>query len=43
MTVKNGVMGDPRPSTPELGKRLFEMKVDAAVRQIRAFLQGLQS
>jgi creatinine amidohydrolase/Fe(II)-dependent formamide hydrolase-like protein len=43
MTVKNGVTGDPRPSTPELGKRLFEMKVDAAVNQIRAFLQGLQS
>jgi creatinine amidohydrolase len=37
---KNGVVGDPRPSTPELGKRVFDMKVDYAVadiqRQIRS-------
>jgi creatinine amidohydrolase len=38
MKVKNGVTGDPRPSTPELGKRLFDMKVDAAVKQIRSLL-----
>jgi len=38
MKVNNGVVGDPRPSTPELGKRLFDMKVDAAVKQIRALL-----
>jgi hypothetical protein len=25
--VNNGVTGDPRPSTPEIGKRLFDMRV----------------
>lgn len=39
MKVKNGVMGDPRPSTPELGKRLFDLKVDDAVKQIQTFLE----
>ena len=33
-----GIAGDARPSTPELGKRIFEMKVDYAVRQIQKFL-----
>jgi creatinine amidohydrolase len=32
---KNGVQGDPRPSTPELGKRIFDMKVDYAVADIQ--------
>jgi hypothetical protein len=35
--VNNGISGDARPSTPELGKKIFDMKVDYAVRQIRAF------
>ena len=34
--VDNGVIGDPRPSTPELGKLFFDMQVDNAVAQIRA-------
>ena len=34
----NGVSGDGRASTAELGKRVFDMKVDYAVRQIQAFL-----
>jgi creatinine amidohydrolase len=31
----NGISGDARPSTKELGKRIFDMKVDYAVRQIQ--------
>lgn len=31
----NGVQGDPRRSSPHLGKRYFDMKVAAAVHQIR--------
>lgn len=34
----NGILGDARRSTPELGKRAFDMKVDFAVRQIRQLL-----
>jgi len=34
--VNNGITGDARRSTAELGKRLFDMKVDYAVKQIRA-------
>ena len=33
--VNNGISGDGRRSTAELGKRLFEMKVDYAVKQIK--------
>ncbi len=36
--VNNGITGDGRRSSPELGKRLFEMKSDYAVRQIRQLL-----
>ncbi len=36
--VNNGIQGDARKSTPELGKRLFDMKVDYAVRQIHTLL-----
>jgi len=36
--VKNGIIGDARRSTAELGKRQFDMKVDYAVKQIRALL-----
>jgi creatinine amidohydrolase len=34
----NGILGDARRSTVELGKRAFDMKVDYAVRQIRSLL-----
>jgi creatinine amidohydrolase len=37
---QNGILGDARRSTAELGKRAFDMKVDYAVRQIRRFLAG---
>ncbi|HEY4256471.1 MAG TPA: creatininase family protein, partial [Candidatus Udaeobacter sp.] len=37
---QNGILGDARRSTPELGKRAFDMKVDYAVRQIRSLLPG---
>lgn len=36
--IHNGITGDARPSTPELGKRIFDTKVDYAVRQIRVLL-----
>jgi creatinine amidohydrolase/Fe(II)-dependent formamide hydrolase-like protein len=32
---KNGVIGDPAKATPALGKQLLELKIEAAVRQIR--------
>lgn len=38
--VNNGITGDARPSTPELGKRIFDMKVDYAVAQMKRFLAG---
>jgi creatinine amidohydrolase len=36
--VNNGITGDARRSSAELGKKAFEMKVDYAVRQIQGFL-----
>jgi len=38
---QNGILGDARRSTAELGKRAFDMKVDYAVRQIRKFLPDI--
>src|SRR6266566_4086004 len=38
---QNGILGDARRSTAELGKRAFDMKVDYAVRQIRSLLPDL--
>ena len=35
---QNGILGDARRSTAELGKRAFDPKVDYAVRQIRGLL-----
>lgn len=35
--VNNGITGDARPSTAALGKMIFDMKVDAAVKEIRQF------
>jgi creatinine amidohydrolase/Fe(II)-dependent formamide hydrolase-like protein len=39
----NGVAGDARRATPEIGKVVFDMKVDAAVKQIRGFLGAAAS
>lgn len=36
--INNGIQGDARRSTAELGKKLFDMKVDYAVHQIRELL-----
>ena len=36
--VNNGITGDARPSTAELGKRAFDTKVEYAVRQIQKLL-----
>jgi creatinine amidohydrolase len=36
--VNNGVQGDPRPSTPEIGKLAVEMKVNNAVAEIRKLI-----
>jgi creatinine amidohydrolase/Fe(II)-dependent formamide hydrolase-like protein len=38
--VNNGITGDARRSTAELGKKIFDMKVDYAVKQIQGFLKG---
>src|SRR5246127_2039299 len=38
---QNGILGDARRSTAELGKRAFDMKVEYAVRQIRGLLADL--
>ncbi|HSC46593.1 MAG TPA: hypothetical protein VLG68_00745, partial [Gammaproteobacteria bacterium] len=37
---QNGILGDARRSTAELGQLAFDMKVDYAVRQIRRFQAG---
>jgi len=36
--VNNGISGDARRSSKELGKRVFENKVEHAVRQIKTFI-----
>jgi len=38
--VNNGITGDARPPTPELGKRAFDIKVDYAVNQIHRLLDA---
>ena len=38
--VNNGIQGDARRSSAELGKMAFDMKVDYAVRQIQEFLKS---
>jgi creatinine amidohydrolase/Fe(II)-dependent formamide hydrolase-like protein len=40
--VASGVSGDGRPSTEELGKMAFEMKVDYAVKQIQEYLASIK-
>ena len=37
--VNNGITGDGRRSSAELGKMVFDMKVDYAVRQIRSMIK----
>jgi len=39
----NGITGDARRSTADLGKMVFDMKVDYAVKQIQGFLAGQKS
>jgi creatinine amidohydrolase/Fe(II)-dependent formamide hydrolase-like protein len=41
--VNNGISGDGRRSSAELGKKLFEMKSDYAVKQIRQLLSAPSS
>jgi len=36
--VNNGITGDPRPSTPEIGKLVVDMKVTNAVAQIQKMI-----
>jgi creatinine amidohydrolase len=36
----NGIAGDPRRSSPELGKRVFDMKVNYGVAEIRRLISG---
>jgi creatinine amidohydrolase len=36
--IDNGITGDARRSTPELGKKFIDMKVDYSVRQIQQLL-----
>src|SRR5207249_4108793 len=38
--VNNGISGDARRSTAELGKMAMDIKVDYAVKQIQGFLAG---
>lgn len=37
---ENGITGDPRPASAELGKRVFDMKVDYGVAEIRRLIAG---
>ena len=37
--INNGISGDGRKSTAELGKRIFDLKVDYAVKQIHELLK----
>jgi creatinine amidohydrolase/Fe(II)-dependent formamide hydrolase-like protein len=39
-TPDNGIVGDPRRSSAELGKRVFDMKVDYGVAEIRRLISG---
>lgn len=41
--INNGIQGDGRRSSPELGKMQYDIKVDYAVKQITALLNGQKS
>jgi creatinine amidohydrolase/Fe(II)-dependent formamide hydrolase-like protein len=36
--VNNGIQGDGRKASAELGKKVFDLKIEYAVKQIRALL-----
>jgi creatinine amidohydrolase/Fe(II)-dependent formamide hydrolase-like protein len=38
--VNNGINGDARKASPELGKIIFDLKVDLAAKQVRALMAG---
>jgi creatinine amidohydrolase/Fe(II)-dependent formamide hydrolase-like protein len=38
LRINNGILGDGRRSSAELGKMVFDIRVDYAVKQIRQFL-----
>jgi creatinine amidohydrolase len=38
--LNNGITGDPRPSTAEIGKRVFDMHVAYAVEEIQHLMQN---
>jgi len=38
--INNGISGDARPSTAALGKQIFDLKVEYAVKQIQGFLSN---
>jgi creatinine amidohydrolase len=38
--VNNGITGDPRPSTPEIGKRYFDIRTKNSVAQIQALINA---
>lgn len=40
--INNGITGDARRSSVELGKRLFDMKIDAAVKEIQGLIASAQ-
>lgn len=40
---RNGISGDARPSTPELGRGYFEIRVNAAVEEIRRLVAEARS
>jgi creatinine amidohydrolase/Fe(II)-dependent formamide hydrolase-like protein len=41
--VNNGVIGDPRPATPEFGKLFLDIQVRNAVAQIRSLIAATPS
>ena len=41
--TNNGIQGDARPSTPALGKRIFDMKVDYAVAEIKRLMANTKT
>lgn len=40
VSVNNGITGDGRKSSPEIGKRFLDYKIAVAVKQIKGFLAG---
>jgi creatinine amidohydrolase len=40
LQIANGVVGDPRPSTPEFGRVFFDMQIRNAVAEIRSLLDS---